>query len=160
MFQITLISSFGMFQLCCKFFLKTFFRKLLKCGTIFVQARGSCHLPWFRTRIISMMKAGRSVESPAAGSKKGAFMRSGWCKNTGELILFLAKKWILDVLTQKYGSPLHFRQKKKSTLSNATGGGGEGGGKGRNHDIIISHNILFLCHMRKRQPLECCRMLQ
>lgn len=39
-------------------------------------------------------------------------------------------------------------------------GGGEGGGEGRNHDIIVSYNILFLCHMRKRQPLECCRMLQ
>ena len=33
-------------------------------------------------------------------------------------------------------------------------GGWEGGGEGRNHDIIVSYNILFLCHMRKRQPFR------
>ena len=93
----------------------------------------------------SMMKAERSVESPAAGSKKGAFMRSGWCKNTGELILFLAKKWILDVLTQKYGSPLHFRQKKnKSTLNNARGGGW--GRLGRPECIGYAEQHSDVCH--------------
>lgn len=67
----------------------------------------------------------------------------------------------LGCLNTEIWVPLTFQAKKnKSTLNNATGGGGEGGGEGRNHDIIISHNILFLCHMRKRQPLECCRMLQ
>ena len=60
-----------------------------------------------------MMKAERSVESPAAGSKKGAFMRSGWCKNTGELILFLAKKMDLGRLNTEIWVPLTFQAKNK-----------------------------------------------
>ena len=121
LFQIALISSFGMFQLYCKFFLKTFFRKLLKGGTIFVQARGSCHLPLFCTGIIrglfypllpwwrqrDLLRARlRGVKRELSCGVVGVRTLENW-------FYFLRKNRILDVLTQKYGGPPYISGKKK-----------------------------------------------